>query len=419
MTAAAAVLAFATVQLDRDLLADGGTRNDWIFGAGASGAREVLSAIAGTMITVAGVVFSITIVALQLASSQFTPRVLRSFTGDRGNQIVLGVFIATFTYALLVLRTVREARDGGPEAFVPAASVTVAIGLGIVSIGFLIYYIGHAATSIRASVIIDRATGDLLDLIDHLPATVEGDTGNPGGSGTGAPTASIPAVIRSEGSGYLQVINEPTLLGLRAEEPITVRIAPRVGTFVLPGAVVASVWPATAATPELHHGVQRALVLGPERSVRGDLDLGVRQIADIAVRALSPGVNDPTTALICIDRLAGALVTLAQREESRGDRLTRASPDGRVRIEMPIPHFADLVATAFAQIRHFGAGDAVVVAHLARTLGEMAQAVPPSERLPLAREARRLVEEAWGGIAVAADREAVEAAARWAADERG
>ena len=170
-TTLAVAFALGLVRLDQELLLGRGADSRWwLLGGGAEGTRGVLAAIAGTMITVTGVVFSITIVALQLASSQFTPRVLRTFTGDRGNQLVLGVFIATFTYALLVLRTVREASEGRPP-FVPAASVTLAIALAGVSIGFLIYYINHAASSIRASVVIDRVARDTLGLIDELYPT--------------------------------------------------------------------------------------------------------------------------------------------------------------------------------------------------------------------------------------------------------
>ncbi len=412
LTGCAAGLAFGMVEIDRALLADGSTGPDWLFGAGVSGAREVLSVIAGTMITVTGVVFSITIVALQLASSQFTPRVLRTFTGDRGNQVVLGVFIATFTYALLVQRTVREAPDDTRPAFVPAASVTVAILLALISIGCLIYYIDHAATSIRASVVIDRAARDTLGLIDDLfPA----DTGRPARPPVSEELATCPSVaVTADGAGYLQGINEPTLFGLGGGRPLTVRIDTTIGAYILPGTVVATVWspqPMEKEDARVRDGIRRALVLGPERTLQSDLELGIRQIADIAVRALSPGVNDPTTAMICIDRLAGALVTLAGREEPEE---TRTGGDGKVRVIFPAPRFEGLVEVAFAQIRHFGAGDFVVAAHLARMLGEMAGVAPPERWPPLARQARLVLASAREQIAIPEDLAGVERAAQWA-----
>lgn len=412
LTACAVALAFGMVQIDRVFLADRSTESDWLFGAGVSGAREVLSVIAGTMITVTGVVFSITIVALQLASSQFTPRVLRTFTGDRGNQLVLGVFIATFTYALLVLRTVREAPDDSRPAFVPAASVTVAIVLALVSIGCLIYYIDHAANSIRASVVIDRAANDALGLIDDLfPA----DTGHPADPQVPGDAPDGPSfAVTTDGGGYLQAIHEPTLFGLGEGRAVTVRIDTAIGAYLLPGTVVATVWRRAATEAEdaqVRDGVRRALVLGPERTLQSDLELGIRQIADIAVRALSPGVNDPTTAMICIDRLAGALVTLAGRE---APRTARTGGGGHVRVIFPAPRFEDLVEVAFAQIRHFGASDFVVAAHLARMLGEIARVAPPGRRSPLARQARLVVASAREQIAIPEDLAGVERAAQWA-----
>ena len=180
----------------------------------------------------------ITVVALQLASSQLTPRVLRGFMGDRGNQAVLGLFIGTFTYALLVLRSVRSPLEG-EGGFVPAVSVTVAIVLALISVGFLIFYVHHAANSIRASVVVDRVARGILDLIDRLfPADV-GRAAEPGPL-IGEPALPARAVLAGRG-GYLQSINGDHLFDLAVDRSLTVRAEPRVGEFVLPGAVLASV----------------------------------------------------------------------------------------------------------------------------------------------------------------------------------
>src|SRR3954447_7628947 len=159
MTIGAMVTALVMVRIDESLGATGRATSPWLFGGGAEGARGVLSAIAGTMITVAATVFSIMVVALQLASSQFTPRVIGSLIRDRGNQLALGAFIGTFTYSLLVLRSVRSATvDGQP--FVPSASVTLAIVFALVSIALLLYFIHHSARSMQAARIIDSAATD-------------------------------------------------------------------------------------------------------------------------------------------------------------------------------------------------------------------------------------------------------------------
>lgn len=410
-TTLAVVLSVALVELDKVLRLD--QRNDaiwWLTEGGPDGTRGVLSAIAGTMITVTGVVFSVTIVALQLASSQFTPRVLRRFRADRGNQLVLGVFIATFTYALLVLRAVRSPiRE--QEAFVPVVAATGAIVLVLVSIAFLIYFVHHMARSIQASTIIDRAANDTLGLIRRL---FPDDIGRPAVSALPPALPVLPgATVNVTDGGYFQSVNADILFDLSEKWTLTVRVEPRVGEFLLPGAVLATIWPATSLDNDLENSVRETFVLGPERTLQSDIELGLRQMADIGIKALSPAINDPTTAMICIDRLSEALVHFARRVRPWP---VRSGNDGSVRVILGGPSFADLTEVAFAQIRHYGAGDAIVAAHLARTLGRMQVQVPAEHRAILAREGRLVLESARQQIAIEADVERVERAAAWAAE---
>jgi uncharacterized membrane protein len=254
----------------------------WLFGGGAAGARGMLSAIAGSLITVTGVVFSVTIVALQLASSQFTPRVLGSFVADRVNQIVLGVFIGTFTYSLLVLRTIRsEAEDRTP--FVPHVAVTFALLLLLVSIAALIIFINHSARSIQASVILQRETTRALAKVKALfPERLDRPTAVPAET-VRAPTAldDAPSFLMSAASGYVQAIHLGALWALRdghddADDDarhtvprrgaITIRIDVPIGAFVFPGTRLASIWPAHAADAAAARAIQAAFVLGPERT---------------------------------------------------------------------------------------------------------------------------------------------------------
>ena len=216
----------------------------WLFGSGAAGARSMLSAIAGSLITVTGVVFSVTIVALQLASSQFTPRVLGSFVADRVNQAVLGVFIGTFTYTLLVLRTIRSAADDR-ELFVPHVAVTLALLLLLLSIAALIIYINHSARSIQASVILHRETLRTLGRIDVLfpervrhPARDISDDAQ-----IAAPPAGAPGMVTATQSGYFQALHAEALWTLQdahRTRPITIRMEIPVGAFVFPGTQLAS-----------------------------------------------------------------------------------------------------------------------------------------------------------------------------------
>ena len=411
LTAAAVILAFVTVQLDQTLLLDRRSEVRWLFGGGAEGARGVLQAIAGTMITVTALVFSITVVALQLASSQLSPRVLRTFMGDRGNQTVLGFFIGTFTYALLVLRVVRSPLEdtGG---FVPSLSVTVAILLALLSVALLIFFVHHATNAMRASVVIDRAAGATRDLVTHLyPEDIgEASDANPPGW-----LDSVPATrVRAEGSGYLQSINAEALFALAEHHALTIRPEPLVGDFILPGEPLASVWPEDAVDEEVERAIGEALVLGLERTLHADVAFGIQQLSDIAVKALSPGINDPTTAMICIDRLSEVLVTLATRGKPEE---VRSGDDGSVHVVLQGPPFARLVRMAFDQIRHYGVSNPVVAEHLLTSLGRITALIPVGQRGPIVRQARLIVASVQTQIVTSEDRERVTAAASWVSRE--
>ena len=412
-TVLAMLLAVLLVRLDRTLQLD--QRADlpwWIFGGGPDGVRAVLGAIAGTTITVTGVVFSITIVALQLASSQFSPLVLRGFRADRGNQIVLGFFIGTFTYALLVLRSVMAPEQGSP-GFTPVMATSVAIGLVLISVALLIYFIHHAARSVQASTIIDRASQDTLSLINHL---YPDDIGKPATSPPPLLPDEPPAVIVSTEGGYFQAVDEDALFHLSEEQTLVVRVEDFPGDFLFPGSPLVSVWPATSVDAEVEATVRAAFIIGPERTLQSDVELGIQQLADIAIKALSPGINDPTTAMQCTDRLAEALVHLGRRHRPWP---VRTGEHGIARVVVTGPPFERLVDVAFAQIRAYGAGDFAVGAHLVTTLGRMAALVPADRRATLEHQARLVLESARGELTVPADAERVERAASWALNGEG
>lgn len=429
LTLGAVILAVITIEIDvRDVLPEA-PAGVWLFSGTASGARGVLTAIASGFITVTGVVFSITIVALQLASTQFTPRILRNFTADRANQMVLGIFIATFTYSLLVLRVVRGKDDGvTPEdieqaaesgqaldAFVPHLSVTVAVVLAVVGIGFLIFFIDHAARSVQASVIIDRVTKDALKTLDRrLPERVGESSEMLAEEATPEAQGEIITSVRS---GYVQGVDEDELMKLLHANGMTIRMEPRVGDYLLPGGALATVWPAgTATSGSIEKPLRSAFVIGHERTNHLDIELGVIELADMAVKALSPGVNDPTTAVLCLDRLAEVLLAAGQREPP--SRVRRAQ-EGSGTLILPRVGFESLVETGLDEIRHYGVVNPRFAVTFLKRMGDLGQLLPHDRRRPVARQVAALLRSARETITEPADLREVEATGEQALEALG
>ncbi len=355
----------------------------WIFGGGAEGARGVLSAIAGSLITVTGVVFSVTIVALQLASSQFTPRVLASFMADRVNQSVLAIFISTFTYTLLVLRSIRSEAEER-EAVVPQIAVAIALLLLLVSIGALIVFINHSARSIQASVILERETSRTVARVEALfPDTLgrpvpvnRPDCGEADRLRAQLATAHGIAVT-ADGSGYLTALHAGVLWSICEHVDntvITVRMDQHMGAFLFPGMVLATVWPAHAVNAAVVTAVRETFVLEAERTLEQDVEFGLLELADIALRALSPGINDPTTAMHCIDRLGEVLAALGSRPPANP---VRRSEDGSVCLLARVTTFDRAIGIAFDQIRYFGAAQPAVALRMLETLSNLSGVVAP------------------------------------------
>lgn len=374
ITVAYSVAAFLMVQVDIHLIGSLDRRGFWLFAGSAEGARGVLSAIATSIITVTGVVFSVTIVALQLASTQFTPRVLRNFTADRSNQVVLGVFIGTFIYTLLVLRIVRAPMEE-TTALVPSTSVTLAVLLAVVSIGFLIFFIDHAARSVQASVIIHRVTAETLDTIGHLFTGTEDRA-----LGDELPAAQA-AYVTAEKAGYIQGIDAERLDEVAGENGLLIQIRPRMGDYVLPGSTLAILWPAGTAGAVAER-IRSAFLLGDERTPHQDPAFGVLELVDIAVKALSPGINDPTTAKICLDHLAQILLAWGRHPPPT---TTVRDDDGRLRLVIPAVSFAEITELAFGQVRHFGSAHPHFTVELIGTLRRLGALLPRPRAIQVAR----------------------------------
>lgn len=336
-----------------------------LFGASAAGARSLLSTVASSMITVAGVVFSITIVALSLTSSQYTSRVLRNFMDDRVNQTVLGAFVGIFAYCLVVLRTVRD--GGGDTLFVPSLAVQFGLLLALLGVAVLIYFIHHISKSIQAVEILAVVAAETTAAVERLfPEGVgdEDEDASPPADDGGDDWHALPA----DRTGYVQSLDTDGMLALAADLGTVLRMERAIGEFVIAGTPLASMrGPATPDADTVRRLV-RLYTVGTQRTVEQDAGFGVRQIVDIALRALSPGINDTTTAVMCLDYLAAILVALTDRRvESR----CRAA-DGSLRLLARGPTYAGLVGDAFDQIRQNAAGNMAVLMHMLEAVALLA-----------------------------------------------
>lgn len=394
-----------------------------VFSAGPDGARATLQAIAGSVITVAGVVFSITIVALQLTSTQFSPRVLRNFLRDRPNQLVLGTFMGTFTYCLLVLRTIRSEDEQRGDAFVPNLAITGALLLAFLSLAMLIYFIHHISVRIQVTSIVGSVARDTLETIRHLAAWTEPEPKRgwlpmpAGASAPAPPSGAIPpsamldsaappgaVLLRARESGNLQLVDLADLVAQGRETGGRYRLLIAPGAWVQANAAIASFTPADRAAADVERHERRlgeAMAVADERSGRQDVAFGIQQLVDIGIKALSPSVNDPTTAMACIDRLVEVLVAAGLAgDPPRGF----ADLDGTVRLEVPFPRFEELVPLAFDQFRHYGATTPAVVIHFARGLSVLLATLPVERHPPIRAQAREAFNAA-RAIGLEADRE--------------
>jgi uncharacterized membrane protein len=407
MVLLAIALSFITIGIDHSQESTIVQRIDWAYSLGPNGSRAILSAIAGSMVTVATTAFSITIVALQLASSQFGPRLLRSFMQDTGNQIVLGTFISTFVYSLMVLRTINGVEK---DEFVPHLAVTIGLALAIASVGVLIYFIHHSASSIQADQIIKQVGDDLDGAIDRLfPERIGRNTSKHLEEES---LAAIPAdfdrvacPIKTIASGYIQTINDNQLMQIATENNLLLRIQQRPGRFVVKGSEIVRVFPEEKVNKKLAVQINEAFILGSQRTEQQDVEFPIDQLVEIAVRALSPGINDPFTAIRCIDQLSAALCHLAQREIPSPYRY---DDHNQLRIIAEPISFADATDAAFNQIRQYGKSSVAVTMRLLEAIAAIALFTHRTpDRTTLQRHADMIERGSQEGIAEELDYENV------------
>jgi len=377
---AAIGLSLAMTSIDRLLPPDVGA----IFGGTAEGARSVLSTIAQSMLTFTALVFTVTMLVLQLASSQLSPRVMRTYLRDRTNQSVLGLFVATFLYTLLVLREIRSPADGG-VGFVPGASITVAFVLLLASVGAFVYYIDHMAHAIRATTVMDSIAAETRRTIERVhpdePVTPEVDVARAAWEQNDEP----PRILAAGRDGRVVGLDEEAILEVADVGDRRAELVPMVGDAVVEGGPLFRLWGSWDADDVTR--LSRAVSIGSERTSQQDVGFGLRQLVDIALRALSPGINDPTTAVQTIDRIHALLRRLAVSGYP-GPVATDGAGGPRVMIRWP--SWADYLQLATEEIALAGATQPAVTRRLHSMLTDLSSVTTGDRRLAVWAAVRRI-----------------------------
>jgi len=399
----------------------------YLFQGGADASRAVLQAIAGSLITVTALTFSLTVVTIQLASSQFSPRLLRTFTSDSVVHATLGLLLGTFVFSLTVLRTVRTG-DDERDVFIPLMSTTLAYVLAVSSVIGLVIFLAHLVRELRIETMLSTVHGETSA---ELGRSFPDDAGAPAIVPSGGGSNEI--LVDAAKSGFLLTVDEHSLLDLATAHSVVIRIDALPGASLVRGVPLATIWPQQRGTEmaaddlaDLRSGVAAAVASGSERTIVQDAGFGLRQLIDVAVKALSPGINDPTTAVHTLGHAAALLCDFAARD--LGPRLLRDERE-RVCVIVHRPTFAHYLDLVIAQPRLYGIADPAVTARLLRLLQEVAwNGEPPAVRAAvrdqLARMRESMVRQEW----IEADRASLNALAaevddalegRWRAEAHG
>ena len=372
-------LAIGLIEIDSRVEAEWLGEFPRLFGLGADGSRGMLTAIASSMLTVAALAFSLTLNSVAQASVQFSPRIFRNFMRDRANQFVLGYFVSVFAFCLIVLRTIR----GGDELkFVPSLAVMIGLSLALGGILVLIFFIHHIADSLQITTILDNITDETKKSIERLFPEKLGEAASEDEKYETWRAESVKnwIPVAAPQPGYVQSVDEEGLLDYAAEHNLLIKMRLSIGRFAGTGAVLAEFAPDTEsarkiASPrgnienETIEKVARFFTLDRHRTVEQDAAFGIRQIVDIALKALSPGVNDTTTAVECIDNLSEIVGEIVRRRLPTHVR----SKSGVPRVLTVAPNFETYVETAFDQIRVSGKANRAIFERLLSSIGFVAE----------------------------------------------
>lgn len=373
MAVTALASAVGVVRLDTQLGSEWLRELGWFYINQPEGARAVLSTVAGSMITVAGVTFSMTLLAVAHASSQIGPRLLNGFMRDRGNQVTLGTFIATFLYCLMVLRTVQSSADGqGTElaAFVPHVAITGAVALAVLSVMVLIYFIHHVPVSISVSHVIAGVGDELVDTVrcTYPDQDEDAETGEIGDQGVVAASAGEDLLVADEDGGYLRVLDYERLVELACEQDLQVEVYLRPGDFAVAGQALMRVRPAIDSGDDIEKALYESFSFGTERTREQDVLFPVEQLLEVFGKALSPGINGQYTALLCLNQFERALAEILRRREP--PRYYPCANGIRRVTTRPVTQ-AEFLSAVFGPIRQYIQNDWISTSHVLRMLDRL------------------------------------------------
>jgi len=346
-------------------------------------AQTLLSTIAASIMTVVSIVFAILLMTLTLASMQFSPRILLSFTRDRVTQWTLGIFLGTFAFCVAALPAARSL----PSPFAPIATVTCAMLLAVACVAWLVFFINHISQAISVNHIVDRIARETESVIDDLMRDSKRFAYDP--PGVPFDGNKREALIASTVSGYIRFVDTRRLLDLARGYKLRVRLIRRIGHFVPEGVALFGVSPADRLDPQRNRELSSAFEIGPSRTLQQDVEFGVIQIVDIALKAISSAVNDPSTAITCVDQLGRILIRFVGRNAPVS---LLCDPPHVVRVIVPWIGTESLLDTAFEQIRHYSASDIAVSLRLLRAFDDIASTcADPRVLASLAARGRRVL----------------------------
>jgi uncharacterized membrane protein len=401
----AIILAWVLLWVDglvpNEVLAD----SKFILSSSSAELRPILLGMAGTTLATAGMVFSLLTLPLSTVAAQYGSRLLRVFLGDRTTQIVLGMFVGTFIYSIAVALSLPPTEIPSDP---PQIAPTFGVYLMVATFGTLILLIHHISTMLQAPNIVAAAGAELLAVAQAMLETQTGPAVQ-SSPGTLPPELTVNQgyPIKASEAGYIQAIDPFSILNLTIEKDLMICLQRKPGHFVQPGVVMALVWPADRVNPALAEEIWHLFEIGRQRTPTQDIGYAVNQLVEVAVRAMSPAINDPFTAMTCLDYLGNGLALLAGYGE-RPSQIYYYDPHHRLRVVFESVTLDQLFASAFDMLRHASSDNSRVLLHLLDTLEIIGRAAPhPEVRQKLLRHVSLVEQESINGPLIEPDKQAI------------